>query len=510
MFNIYLGEISISRSKIFFSACLSFIAGIFFVNFFPLERVENNVRWFFISIVFLTASILSKLFIRKKTYPLAFLLLSFFFFGFWRYAFSLEQNTADKIFYYNGQKIQVIGKVIEEPDVRMGKAKYTIETESIFSKKSNGKILLTTGLYPEYKIGDRLRVNCNLKTPEKFEEFRYDRYLARYDIYSICFSDKIVLLNSDKKSSRIKIAAFGLKDKARKLIDNNITEPEAALVRGMVLGDQKGLPDDIKDKFSKLGLSHTIAISGMNISIMIVLLSGLLLSIGINRRLIFYPAMIFICFYIFLIGYPASAVRAGIMGILYLSALHFGRLNKLIHALVISAALMLLQNPKLLLDDIGFQLSFMALLGIICFDPIINAHLNKLKIPDNFIRKILAVTLAAQTLTLPIMVNNFSNLSLIAPFSNLLIVWTLAPIMILSFSALLLGAFIPLPQIFLPAQTVLSYIIFMVEQLSKIPFASLDLEKFNSLLIIAYYLFMIWWYKKQNKSLSPSEFMLKY
>ena len=189
-----------------------------------------------------------------------------------------------------------------------------------------------------------------------------------------------------------------------------------------MLGDRRGVSQDWLNKFSKTGTTHIMAISGMNITILSALVMNFLIFSGLWRRQAFYVAVIILGLYLLLIGWPPSAARAGVMGLLVMLALHLGRLNKLSNSLFFAAAFLLFFNPKLLRDDAGFQLSFLAVLGIGWFYPIFGRWSEKIK--NRFLKVTadgLNITIAAQVFTLPLIAFSFSTVSLISPVANILI-----------------------------------------------------------------------------------------
>ncbi|MBI4779492.1 ComEC/Rec2 family competence protein, partial [Candidatus Falkowbacteria bacterium] len=182
---------------------------------------------------------------------------------------------------------------------------------------------------------------------------------------------------------------------------------------------------------------------------------------------------------IILVGLPASAMRAGLMGFLVLWALKLGRLNKIINSLVLSAAVMLLINPKILRDDVGFQLSFLAIAGLVYVYPLFEAIRQKIKLPKlKGVSDAILVTLAAQVFTLPVLAYNFSQISLIAPLANLAVLWVLPLLTVLILTALPLSAVLPgLSFIFfLPSLILTKYILIAVKYLAKIPYSYLEID----------------------------------
>src|SRR3990167_2660271 len=165
-----------------------------------------------------------------------------------------------------------------------------------------------------------------------------------------------------------------------------------------------------------------------------------LLALGLWRGQAFYISVIFIWLYIILTGFPASGIRAGIMGSLFLLAEKIGRQKIATRAIVMAAALMVAFNPLLLPYDVGFQLSFLASMGIIFLNPFFNSlfKIFKNNKAENLLN-IVSTTFSAQIFTLPIMVYNFGNISLVSPITNLLVLPIVSWLMIFGFLSSMLG-----------------------------------------------------------------------
>lgn len=508
--------VSLTKSKIFLFCCVFFIIGIGIASFLPVEFLTYDLAWFSAVV----ASAIMIFFFWHRKIRLIVLIGLFLFLGIWRYSLSLAKDTPNKIWHYNGEKVKVGGVILKEPDVRDNYSKYVVSVNKICRNRAlpcsydriSGQILITADLYPEYNYGDELEIECKLKTPEKFNNFAYDKYLSRYDIYAVCYYPKIKLLRSGEGNKLYKnVLAF--KNKADEIIKRGVPEPEAAITEAIILGNQRNIPKDLGEKFSQTGLSHIMAISGMNITIFAALLMSAFITLGLNRKISFYFITIFLFFYIVLIGAPASAVRAGVMGFLVLGALYLGRLNKMTNALALAATLMLLVNPKLLRDDIGFQLSFLALLGIIYLYPILEKGGEKFLKGKNIFAVInktaysaLTITLAAQIFTLPILAYNFNRISLIAPIANLLILWTQPIFMVVAILGIILGVIFPsaLPFIFFPVHLILKYIIIITENLAKVPRAYLETNSYlmSWFLWIIYYLVAVYFIMAAQRKLN--------
>ena len=482
-----------AKQLLFF--CLFFIVGIGLAGLAPKKIIEPNIWWFCAVILSLSLAIIFWPAARAR---LTLLVAFFLFLGFWRFSLNLPATGQEQISFYNNQKVELSGIIASEPDERVDQVRYELDKIVVGSRAVKGRLLLVNNLTPIYNYGDGVSFSCKLKAPQDRDDFSYSRYLARYSIFSICYFPEITLVRPaiwQGAAENFYSSVYQLKTYLRSLINRGLPEPEAALANGMILGDQKGLPADLRTEFSRTGLSHIIAISGMNITMIAVFLSWLILALGANRRSVFYLAGLIIALYIILIGAPASAVRAGLVSILLLAAAHLGRLSKINNALIFAAATMLIFSPRLLRDDLGFILSFLAIFSLVFFyDP-----LDK-KLADwsggrlKPLRQAVSLTLAAQILTWPVMAYNFSQISLIAPLANLAALWTLpfltaAIFLILPFASLLPSA---AAYLFLPARMILKYLLAVVHFLGSWQYAAINLDFKYPLLLAIYYVLIIW------------------
>lgn len=413
--------------------------------------------------------------------------------GILRYSISIPDINENKIQFYNNQEVTFIGVISSDPDVRKDRVKLKIESQIVRNSEIQretgvkGKVLVNVPLYPEYHYGDRLEITCQLQSPEPFEEFAYDRYLARYDIYSICWQPKIKFLEKGQGNFLYNFI-LKIKHRFQEIINQTISEPQASILSAMMLGNRRGIPQEILDQFSIVGTSHIIAISGMHITIVAGILMNLILALGISRQKAFYIATLGLIFFILMVGAPPSAIRAGIMGFLVLLGMKLGRLYRSTNAIILGACLMLLFNPGVLRDDIGFQLSFMAVLGIVNFSPLLEKYFQK--IPEAFqIRSSLLMTLSAQITTLPLIIFYFHKLSLVAPLVNVLILPTVPFIMISGFIVGLAGfIWVGLAQILgWLSWLLIYYLLMIVEVVSNFSLAALKLNLHWWFLIPCYF-----------------------
>jgi competence protein ComEC len=414
-------------------------------------------------------------------------ILLIFLLGFRPGAFRRSLSQAD-LAYNNGRNLTLTGRVCEEADLDYKSRRLTV----CVSGQTAGQVLVTTNLYPIYDYGDWLEIKGELQAPPRIEGFDYDNYLARYDIYSVMYYPKIKLASGSLTGPQLVYRALlRVKQGLKSIIDSNLPEPEAGLADALLLGYRRTVDREDLNVFARVGLSHMIAISGSHITILSAMIVNFFLALGFSRKRSFLFIFTFLILYPLITGLAASAVRSAIMGGLAFLAVYYGRSSSLIKALVFSATLMLAFNPSLLRNDIGFQLSFLAILGIIYIYPLGDALttrcLNKLKFSSSgkkFLATILEtvnLTLVSQIVILPIALINFKQLSLIAPLANVLVLWTFAPLLASLIIGAALGALVPVAGIlwFLPAYLLLKFIFIVSNLLASPSWAAVTVSGFN-------------------------------
>lgn len=281
-------------------------------------------------------------------------------------------------------------------------------------------------------------------------------------------------------------------------IENILPQPESGVFSAMVLGFEDDISAELKNAFNVTGTRHILAISGMNITIISGMLMSLGLFFGLWRRQAFWLAIIGIIIFILLVGSPASAVRAGLMGGLALWAKNQGRLVLAWQPVVVAAFLMVFLKPTLLVFDIGFQLSFLAVIGLIFFNNFWLRIFNF--VPIKIVRELLALSMAVQVTTWPITLYNFGTFSAISPIANIFVVPLLTPIMFLGlgFTAVFWSNI--LAQAFLwPAWLILKVDLYLVNFFAAIPWANLNLGKIGLVAVILYYPALVWFWKFLEK-----------
>ncbi len=401
-------------------------------------------------------------------------------------AFSASERTqhtttaVDIESFADGETHELHGWIIKDPDVRPTHTRLVIAVDSVdATTKATGRILVMEyGGYPPHRYGDEVTVYGKLKLPEVIEGFDYPHYLELSGIRALVSRGSVqtAYISAKRPPDARTYAVFGLLYNLRKSIEDRIglilPEPHGSLLAGLLTGSRRGLPDHLSEDFRTSGITHIIAVSGYNITIILTLLSSALFWLPVKRR--FWPLVFMVTAFTIFVGAGAPVVRAAIMGILGLLALQAERVAIPRLTILWTAFFMLTWNPLQLWYDASFQLSFLAVLGITEFGPFLKKTLKR--VPETFaIRESLVATIAAQLGTLPVSILIFHQFSLVSPLTNVLVA-PLVPLGMILGTLSLLTSLVWFPLSLLPGYVtwaVLELIILIAKIGAAVPFAAL-------------------------------------
>lgn len=400
--------------------------------------------------------------------------------------------------YEYGKEYSVAGKIVSDPSLNYKNQKAIIQIQFLNNQKmadNRQRVLLTLPRYPMYSYGQEIEFTSQIEKPGKIEDFDYGNYLKKDKIFGIVRNPKdfkAVEGNLKTKERAVKFL-YVLSEKFQKSISSILPEPHASLANGVLLGAKQSISESLKESLKITGLSHITALSGYNITIIVILLSNLLLQYFPKRTIFMLSGFIIISFVI-LTGASSSVVRAAIFSLALLLGKLSGRMPDFLNLLLLPALIMLLINPFLLVYDIGFQLSFLAFAGLMYLSPVVRKiKERKLEwLPDN-ISSPLVETSSAQLAVFPLLLANFGCLSLIAPVSNLLVLWVVPYIMAMAFIGGMLGMMSSyLGKIAMPfLWTSIEYFLQVTAYFSKIPFASIGIKNGNFLIGLFLYVCLV-------------------
>lgn len=344
----------------------------------------------------------------------------------------------------------------------------------------------------QYSYGDVIRVSGEA---EKIDE---PLNAGETDYAKIALSDGIMLEITAKSDKSVflynDISYFNIYDLAVLArtyflgeIDRYFGGNEASLLKGMLLSE-KAFDKDYYKQLSDSGMSHITVASGLHTGCVAALVMWLCFAFSLKKRRTYIITMTALWCFAFLQGMTASIVRAVIMMCLYMLAQLSSRDYDKLYTLVLTAFGMLIINPYMVYD-VGFVLSFCSVLGIILFEPLIMrlmGHVKRFKKTASLI----AVSLSAQILLIPLLALYFNKVSPYSLLANMLITPLVAPVLALGFAFLLLcalGGFAAYP-VAAVISVLLKYMNMVIYAVSGLPFAVSDVFGMDFWRVTLYYL----------------------
>ena len=386
---------------------------------------------------------------------------------------------------------------------------YTYKIKLLKGKNKNKCLYLKIDKKQEVNLeyGDKIFITGEFQEPQGMRNeggFNYKEYLKSLNIYGSVKAKNIKVIEQNKGNIFMNFT-YKISDEIKENIEEFMGEKYSGLLIGLLLGDSSKIDENMEENFKITSLTHILAVSGAQVSYIIVAMYSLLKrKIGIQKtRVVIIASLIF---YTALTGFSPSIVRAGIMGIiLMISGLVF-RKNDIINSIAISLFFMLVYNP-FLLENVGLQLSYLGTIGIIGFNKTIILILKNIQIRNrkwkykinrklilliSKIKEILAVTMSASLAVVPVMIYHFNLFGTYFLITNLLASIIIGPITLLG-TLLVIISFISIN-----IAKILSYILkFLIDILlfissfSKLPISKIYIPTPKISFIIIIYLSLI-------------------
>ena len=393
-------------------------------------------------------------------------------------------------------------------------------------KEQNTYLYINASKNINLNYGDIIKINGKFEKANgrrNYKGFDYEKYLRTNKIYGTITTSKVEKIGHKDTIFSI---ANNVANKIEEKIVQNLQPTQANICKGLIIGRTGDIEEEIQENFRITNISHILAISGTHI-VYIVSAINLVFNklIGKNKTKILI--ILILIFYMFIVGFTPSMVRAGIMGILYNLASLVSRKNNFATSISISLLLILINNPYSILN-IGLQLSYLATVGIVLFNKMFIHYFSNLKfIKKNIyiktkpkLRKFikifqesLAIMLSAQIMLFPVLIYNFNILGIYFILANLLAGIITGPILILSIIFIITPINFITQIVSLILSNLFSLLI-LISDLSNLPKAKIYLPTPNLFFIIIYYIVILLIrqiYKLYNskKKITNSEFRFR-
>jgi competence protein ComEC len=394
----------------------------------------------------------------------------------------------------SGEVVQIKGIIARQP-VRSERFQ-NFEVRDI---ASDLRVLVRGPKYEDVSLGDEINLTCELEAPEAFDGFNYPKYLQMRGVDYLC-KDATFAITAEGDGFLATLADF--RQSVELDLNRLIRSPEAGLASGLLFGGDDRLSQEMQDAFARTGMSHIVAVSGYNVSVIIMVITIIGIYMGLWRKQAAIVSIIAIVLFVAMIGFPSSGVRAAVMGMIVLSALVYGRAAHALGAVIFASASMLLWNPLQVAYDVGFQLSFGAVVGIMAFVPLFEKIFVRRGRPM-FIIEILFVTVSAQLFVVPIIVYHFGTFSQVSLATNLLVLPVLPFTMFFVFvTAVLSQVWVGIASVFaMISQALLTYEIAVIQYFASKSWSTIEIEAFSWALAMLYYgvlLFIVGYFVRRD------------
>lgn len=412
------------------------------------------------------------------------LVVLFIFCGVARALSSLPEDTPIRNLASARMQISTTGYVAAEPQWNRGSMRYKITLD-----RPEGAVWVSADPHPVHTYGTAVDLSCTLVLPEGNEDFKYERFAAMRGIDAHC-TQAILIPSGAVRGSALYRQLLTFKARFQSAIDKSLPEPHASFLGGLLYGLRATISEDLTEAFNITGTTHIIAISGYNITLVSSLFMAALLHLHVRRQHAFWIASSAVIVFVLLVGAQASVVRAAVMATVLLLSQYMGRSGRGAPLLACAAGAMVMVNPYSLVYDVGFQLSFLAVIGLMYLSSDIERLLYRL---PGFTKELLAQTLSAIVLTTPLIMYVFGRISVVAPLVNALILPMIPVIMFLGFfGVVLVGLLRPLGLLFFwMSWAAMAYVIWIVKSIATWPAASLSTSASLSMVLAAYALLFL-------------------
>ncbi len=453
------------------------------------------------------AGLAAALIIRTHRKPIILISLCFMAFtgGMLRYQLSIYTPDSSRLINYNDNgTVTLEGLVTDAPVVKNRAVTFRFSADELTSPEKtcsvSGDALVRVPFYKEIRYGDRLRLTGQPQAPREFDDFDYPSYLADRGIYTVIYYPRLEILERDRGIAPL-AWIFTLRDNLGSTLSRSLTEPQASLAQAILLGLRANIPEDIMQWFYASGTTHLLAISGLNLTIILgMTLAASAWLFGRRYKIYIWLSLALIWIYALLTGLPATVVRAAIMGSVFLLAEMLGRQRNAVAALSLAAAMMALASPRILWDA-SFQLSFLSMLGLIYVAPYLLFEKEEAdadgQTPLLRVKKIVTigfgVALAAVLATWPVIAVYFKTFSAVSIPATFFAMPALPAIIVTAALSAFSGlVWLPLGILFgWIAWLFISLFMLVIRAFSSIPFAYITHLEISAWQAAVYYIVLI-------------------
>ena len=402
------------------------------------------------------------------------------------------------------ENLTLTGIIISEKQEKQYYNKYKIKVNY---NNQDLRFYITTKKDIELEYGDKITFSGTYTKPEiqrNYKGFDYSEYLEQLKIYGTIRCEKLEVLRKKQVNKMFQISnqiSNKIISKTKKLFN----EETSSILLGLILGDKRDLDEETQENFRNASMSHILAVSGMHVAYVILGINIIFKKL-IGKRNTNILSILILIFYMFITNFSPSITRAGIMGIIMIFSKLIYRKNDIYTSISISLLLILIYNP-FLIQNLGLQLSYGGVIGIVIFNKSILRFLKNIKVKNKVykykikpkiqkylekIKEIISVSISVQISIMPIILYNLNTFNPYFLISNLVLSFAIGPIVILGFLFIIIVCLnTPIAEIFSPMIQIGIKILIFISNIGKLPLSKIYIPTPSLFSILIYYLSII-------------------
>ena len=392
----------------------------------------------------------------------------------------------------------ISGQVVSYPIKSSEGAEFTLNPTN---HRGKFKVFLSDGNSAKLDYGDRLTVKGKFQVPGRFGGFNYREFLRRKNIWGVVYQGKLV-----KRSRGFANPVLELGWQLRKNISvriDRVLPEQGHFLKALLFGSRKVLSDDTEESFTRTGLAHLLAASGLHLGIILGASWWISTSLGFGRGTTYLASLPLVLLYLMIVGFELPMMRASLIYVFAGIHIWLKKVGLILEdwydryqALAGAALVLLLLNPESL-STVGFQLSFGATFALaLLFEPI----KELLPTRPKYLNGIMAASLSAQLGVSPVLATHFGQIHPWAPVINLAAIPGVTAILYLGIIALILGRGIPIFS-FLGPLTGNAILVFRraTEKIASVPLVKVGLNRPSNLALASYFILLYWFKRKLSE-----------
>ena len=404
----------------------------------------------------------------------------------------------------NQYNINCIGVIISEKVEKQYYNRYKIKVKY---NNQNIKLYINTQKNIQLNYGDKVSILGEYIKPEiqrNHKGFDFSEYLKQLKIYGTIKCQNVKILNQNQGNKIFQISNK-ISNEIIKNTKKNLKEETYSILLGLILGNKTDIDEEKQEDYRNSSMAHILAVSGTHVAYVILGINLIFKKIIGNKKTKILSILVLI-FYMFITNFSPSIARAGIMGIIMITSKLIYRKNDIYTAISISLLVILIYNP-FLIKNLGLQLSYVGVIGIVILNKTILNILKNINIKNKLykykikpkiqkyldkIKEIISVSISVQIAIFPIIVYNLNTLNPYFLISNLALSLVIGPIVILGFLFIIivyLNDFIS--KLMIPVIQIGIKTLNFISNIGRLPFSKIYISTPTLFQILIYYLFIM-------------------